>query len=367
MEIIQRLDFYSILLFMSMGQLFLSMLYLISKPNKDSSAIFLILVLFIFSLNIVEPVFIKTHFLSSVPHLLYIGPFFLLLLGPAMYFQTIAIKEVKFKWRTVYFLHILPFVLDKLWRFPNFLQSASEKRKIIDRFYEFKLSDEYLYPNIDIVSLLFQLHPVIYLFISITILLKDIKTPQTRFHRNHTVYIIGFTSVVCFYLFGNWLFYSLQPFPNEMYWQVLSILFFILASYISYAVINNLLKPRKQKRNLRLNSKMIDMHAQIKELMLKNKPYLNEDISLDKIARQMNMSSKVFSKIINEFEQQNFSDFINSYRIADAKELIIDPKMEQYTIEAIAHEVGFSNKMSFNRAFKKYLNMTPSEYKSINK
>ena len=360
METVERLDIYSILLFMSIGQLFLSIIYLISKRKKDYSTVFLIIVLFI-SLNIVEPVFIKTRFLSSVPHLLYIGPFFLLLLGPALYLQTLAIKNKKFKWRAVYFLHIIPFVLSKFWVFPNFLQSASQKR---DRFYEFEMTKEFLNSNVNIGSLLFQLHPIVYLLISIAIILNNRKNPKARFYKHHIIYIVGFTIVLFFYLFGNFLF---NVSTTHLHWQVLSVLFFTLSSYLSYAIINNLLKPIKQKENILLNFKMIDVHTKIKESMLKNRPYLNVDISLNQLANQMNISAKVFSKVINEFEQQNFFDFINSYRIKDAEKLIIDPKMKQYTIEAIAIEVGFSNKMSFNRAFKKCLNMTPTEYKSINK
>ena len=60
---------------------------------------------------------------------------------------------------------------------------------------------------------------------------------------------------------------------------------------------------------------------------------------------------------------QNFFDFINGYRIKEAKRLLVDPKGELLTILAIAEEVGFNSKSSFNTAFKKITGMTPTEYK----
>ena len=58
-----------------------------------------------------------------------------------------------------------------------------------------------------------------------------------------------------------------------------------------------------------------------------------------------------------------FSSFINKYRIEDAKKLIVDTKHSHLTFEAIANAVGFNSKASFNAAFKKFTETTPSLYK----
>jgi AraC-like DNA-binding protein len=50
-------------------------------------------------------------------------------------------------------------------------------------------------------------------------------------------------------------------------------------------------------------------------------------------------------------------------RIAEAKHRLIDPANQHITILAIAYDIGFNSKSTFNTAFKKYTKMTPSQFK----
>nr|WP_247666498.1 helix-turn-helix domain-containing protein [Aquimarina sp. MMG015] len=68
------------------------------------------------------------------------------------------------------------------------------------------------------------------------------------------------------------------------------------------------------------------------------------------------------SQIINEHFNLNFFELINKYRIEEAKELLKGEKHKKFNIIDIAYEVGFNNKVTFNKSFKKYNNITPSEY-----
>ena len=60
---------------------------------------------------------------------------------------------------------------------------------------------------------------------------------------------------------------------------------------------------------------------------------------------------------------KSFPDFINQYRIEEAKKRLLDPAKKHYTVLAIAEEVGFNSKSSFNNVFKKHVKMTPSEFR----
>ena len=64
----------------------------------------------------------------------------------------------------------------------------------------------------------------------------------------------------------------------------------------------------------------------------------------------------------NEKLNKNFFDLINGYRVEEAKEKLSDFKEEQ-TILGIGFEVGFNSKSAFNRVFKKFTQMTPSEFR----
>ena len=78
----------------------------------------------------------------------------------------------------------------------------------------------------------------------------------------------------------------------------------------------------------------------------------------------MSISSHHLSQILNERIRQNFFDFVNSYRIEEAKRKLVEPATKHYSILGIAEEVGFNSKSAFNNAFKKHTNMTPTEFKN---
>jgi AraC-like DNA-binding protein len=93
------------------------------------------------------------------------------------------------------------------------------------------------------------------------------------------------------------------------------------------------------------------------------KPYTDPDLKLQNLADHLGIPSYQLSQIINTELQQNFYELINSLRIEEAKHRLIDPAKQHNTIVAIAYDVGFNSKSTFNTAFKKYTRMTPSQFK----
>lgn len=94
-----------------------------------------------------------------------------------------------------------------------------------------------------------------------------------------------------------------------------------------------------------------------------DKPYTDGDLNLQKLARQLSIPPQHLSQIINERLNQSFVDFINTYRVEEAKRRLVDPAKKHFSLLAIAEEVGFNSKSSFNLVFKKHTNMTPSEFR----
>jgi AraC-like DNA-binding protein len=68
------------------------------------------------------------------------------------------------------------------------------------------------------------------------------------------------------------------------------------------------------------------------------------------------------SQVINESFNQNFYDYINTYRIEESKRLLQNPESEKYKIISIAYDSGFSTKSAFYNAFRKNTGITPGEY-----
>lgn len=101
------------------------------------------------------------------------------------------------------------------------------------------------------------------------------------------------------------------------------------------------------------------------ELIDAEKYYLNKNVKLSDLASQLNCNERQVSRAINKYGNSNFNKFINSFRIAHSKELLVGGKFDHYTIEAIAEECGFSNKVSFYNAFKSDTGMSPTQFRAV--
>ncbi len=113
-----------------------------------------------------------------------------------------------------------------------------------------------------------------------------------------------------------------------------------------------------------LTSEKIEILAnQLNKHMEKEKPFLNEDLNLTLLAEQSQISPPHLSQVINQYFQKNFYDFINQYRVEEAKKRLLSADYRHLSILGIAFDCGFKSKSSFNRYFKKYTGTAPSEFK----
>ncbi len=93
-----------------------------------------------------------------------------------------------------------------------------------------------------------------------------------------------------------------------------------------------------------------------------NQVYLQSDLTVVKLATELNTNSAYLSQVINELFDKNFSSFVNEYRVKEARKMLSDPKFQHLTIEAIAKNTGFNSLSAFNNSFKKFTGITPSYY-----
>lgn len=99
------------------------------------------------------------------------------------------------------------------------------------------------------------------------------------------------------------------------------------------------------------------------DFMEQEKPYLDSELTLQKLSQQINTPEKELSIFINHELGNHFFDFINNYRIKDALELLEDTSKDKKTVQEIYFAVGFNSKSSFYTAFKKKTNLTPTQYR----
>ena len=100
-------------------------------------------------------------------------------------------------------------------------------------------------------------------------------------------------------------------------------------------------------------------------LMSREQLYKENNLKLETLAEKLNSNRHFVSQVINQFYKTNFFDFINAWRIDEAKRLLVSGSHEMNIIE-IAYAVGYNNKVTFNTVFKRITGVTPSEYRKDN-
>ena len=132
--------------------------------------------------------------------------------------------------------------------------------------------------------------------------------------------------------------------------------------------INEIETSEDKKYTSSLNhEECLEMMTKLTSIIEKESVYLNPEYRLNDLAKSSNISSHKVSQVINRIEETSFSDFINRYRIEEAKKMLISEKHKTHTIIAIANEVGFNSKTAFYNAFKKQCGISPSTYIKDNK
>jgi AraC-like DNA-binding protein len=111
------------------------------------------------------------------------------------------------------------------------------------------------------------------------------------------------------------------------------------------------------------NESELDEIVMLKNHMMKGEPYLDATLTIEDLSKQMNFATKDLSILINHHLNKHFFDFVNGYRIRKAMDILKNPDKKELTILEILYEVGFNSKSSFNTAFKKHTNQTPTQYR----
>jgi len=105
-----------------------------------------------------------------------------------------------------------------------------------------------------------------------------------------------------------------------------------------------------------------ELKEQLIELFAVNKVYRDSSLNLETLSEKLNTTRHNTSQIINEHFDMNFFELINKFRIEEAIKLLLEDKNGNLNIIDIAYEVGYNNKVTFNKAFKKTTSLTPTQF-----
>lgn len=123
-------------------------------------------------------------------------------------------------------------------------------------------------------------------------------------------------------------------------------------------------KSREKNNDIEKEEFDQSLPLRIQEYMQSQKPYLATILTLEQLATQLEMSPRLLSTVINRHFKQNFFEFVNHYRVDEAKIQLEDLSQKDKTMIEIMADSGFNSKATFNTFFKKLVGTTPSQYRS---
>ncbi len=345
------------------------LLFSLDKRNKSANRI-LGAIMIVSSIIISGFGFTKYHMYLEMPYLIEITSTTIFLLGPLFYFYVKALTQDSFVLSPKRYLHFIPFFLLVLYMLPFYLQNSENKLAIYNSDF-FSLEHR-------IIILIQILHAFIYMYFAKKLIkqhVHEIKNSMSSIEKINlnwlkiviNLFIIIISSVPLF-LGLIFLGIKIHPVysnfvPVAISFTILSLGFIGLKQPIIFPPEKETTQTKKYETSTLTNEQAYEYLELLRLLMKNEKLYLNSDLTLQKLSEHLSISQHHLSQIINEKLKQNFFDFVNSYRIEEAKCLLTDPRGELLTILAIGQEVGFNSKSSFNAAFKKHTGKTPTQFK----
>lgn len=106
----------------------------------------------------------------------------------------------------------------------------------------------------------------------------------------------------------------------------------------------------------------VKLYFRLKDLIEKDKLYLDASLNLKMVADMLNTNTKYLSQVVNHLSGRNFQFFVNAYRVEEAKTKLVNQDYQNLTLYGIALQCGFKNKSTFYKVFKEITSFTPKDY-----
>jgi AraC-like DNA-binding protein len=136
-----------------------------------------------------------------------------------------------------------------------------------------------------------------------------------------------------------------------------------LAVMVYWLGFNGYLKARPQT-----NSKSIDEQTANKTLetlqkaMQQDRVYLNPELTLADVVKATGIPQRTISAVLNQHAGKSFNEFVNEFRVMEVKEKLLAQGNTHLTITGIAFECGFNSQATFQRTFKQFTGVSPTEF-----
>ena len=350
------------------------------------SKLILSFILIVFSL-LCAKILVHTTGLWNMPHFRYIPLAFELLIQPLFWLYISSLVTVKFRLSKKIYLHFVPFFVFFLYALLIYFatlqtENLAEKDLIANNLY--------FNPIKKIEDFLSIISSIVYWFLGLKIIQQYKQwLHQYTSNTNYPTYewlknIAWYIGLLIVMLSGAIFLDSFLDYPVFTYWQLFFVYLALIIYYLGfkgYALPNDTfgleqlsqqeaselyetqaIIPAEISPPLKPNPHNEQVKAEIIKAIEEKKMYLDPELSLNKLAKELNMSVGVLSAIINQSFQKGFRELINEYRVAEVKRRLQDPLSKKLSMVGIAYECGFNSEASFYRIFKSMVGVSPKTY-----
>ncbi|MGB3751119.1 MAG: helix-turn-helix domain-containing protein [Arcobacteraceae bacterium] len=310
------------------------------------------------------------------PHLIGVTAPLPFLYGPFLYLYVLySIKSKKYLNKSDY-LHFAPAIISYLYMIPFFLFYSIEEKIQVDKGVN---NDFSIFSYVILIG--FILSGIGYSILSYRKLMKREKLVEENFSYSNRINLIWlrysilgivsvFITAAIISILRELIGFQFSFNPDILFYSIIvGFVVFVGFSGIRQQGLfsSTILKEEDlviEKSQYKKSSLKPDIatkkHAELLDLMKNEKLFLNPKLTISELSHSLSVSTNHLSQIINQYEQVNFHDFVNKYRVEEFIQNAQNNK--SFSLLGHAYDSGFNSKSTFNSVFKKIKSVTPSQY-----
>ena len=383
-----QVDLISALLLIGIGQgIFLTVTLLLRAENQRQANRFLALYILTVTLTIVDEFILYSELELAYPAIAFLLWPIAFLMGPCLWWYLRSLLQHEFEFGRNQYPHLLPSLLSVGAMLPFYLLPAAIKHPqllptAVEADYTWQIN------GVELVFYAMMLQTGIYTLLFLRYIWNYRQQRRHTFSTEARI-LFNWLTVLCAQFSACWILFLLSNVFAPLYalfWTLMALSMAILMFIVAYfamrrpmlfeeddialpqptIVTTSIVEAAKQKKYYASSlSREQATHIQqrLLHLMETERPYLAGKLTLPQLAKQLGVSSNHLSQVINEQLTSNFFDFVNGYRVEDAKRLLLTHLNR--TVLEIALDAGFNSKSAFYKSFRQHTKMTPSQFRKM--
>jgi AraC-like DNA-binding protein len=368
--------------------LFLTGVLLAQRNNRTANRL-LAALMAAFTIYLASGVYYGAGIVRVFPHFFGISYQMPWIFGPLVYLYAVAASDRSWRFQRRTWIHFLPVAINVLATSPYYFMSGAEKLALLDRWVagdiptQLVLLDpfkyvsgigysiatvlylrlhqreiEHNYSNVGRVNLRWLLTLTLAAFgiwiLATTLKIAGVATPLRDDH-------ISLAMAVLVYAIGYMGLRQPEVFRYQTAeFQVPKLA--IIPPSSPPVVLPDESTPRYERSGLG-DVEAEQLKARLLAVMESERPWRDSELTLADLATKLNSTPHKLSEVLNGQIGQTFYDFVNGYRVREVQRRIKSGEARALKMLALAMDAGFASKSTFNQAFKKHTNQTPSDFR----